>query len=89
MKEATGELSSTVITVVAIALILSLFSVILYPSLKAAIMARLYCQSSVNCTECSGGMQTCHYYDNNMEESTSTIKCDCGDDNSDETTPAS
>lgn len=34
MKEATGELSTTVITVVAIAAILSLFTVFLYPSLK-------------------------------------------------------
>ena len=33
MKEATGELSTTVITVVAIAAILSLFTVFLYPSL--------------------------------------------------------
>ncbi len=40
---------------------------------------RLYCQSSVNCTECSGGMQTCHYYDDEMKESTDTIKCECGD----------
>ena len=51
MKEATGELSNTVITVVAIAAILSLFTVFLYPSLKAAIRARTYCQSSVQCGE--------------------------------------
>ena len=38
MKEATGELSTTVITVVAIAAISSLFIIFLYPQLKASII---------------------------------------------------
>ena len=77
MKEATGELSNTVITVVAIAAILSLFTVFLYPSLKAAIRARTYCQSSVQCGTCDGGKQKCHYYNDDMSVSEDTIMCDC------------
>lgn len=74
MKEATGELSTTVITVVAIAAILSLFTVFLYPSLKAAIRARTYCAQAVNCTE-NGTTRTCHYYTDDMKMSTDTIEC--------------
>ena len=77
MKEATGELSNTVITVVAIAAILTLFTVFLYPSLKAAIRARTYCQSSVQCGACDGKTMECHYYDDNMQRSKDTITCDC------------
>ena len=77
MKEATGELSNTVITVVAIAAILSLFTVFLYPSLKAAIRARTYCQSSVQCGACSEGKMECHYYNDDMSVSEDTIMCDC------------
>ncbi len=74
MKEATGELSTTVITVVAIAAILSLFTVFLYPSLKNAIRARTYCAQAVNCVE-DNGKRRCHYYLDNMNESTNTIEC--------------
>ena len=77
MKEATGELSNTVITVVAIAAILTLFTVFLYPSLKAAIRARTYCQSSVQCGECESNKMECHYYKDDMTVSEDTIMCDC------------
>ena len=77
MKEATGELSNTVITVVAIAAILTLFTVFLYPSLRAAIRARTYCQSSVQCGACSEGKMQCHYYNDDMSVSNDTITCDC------------
>lgn len=43
MKEATGELSTTVITVVAIAAISSLFIVFLYPQLKSSIILNQAC----------------------------------------------
>lgn len=45
MKEATGELSTTVITVVAIAAISSLFIVFLYPQLKASIILNQACSN--------------------------------------------
>ena len=62
MKEATGELSTTVITVVAIAAILSLFTVFLYPSLKGAILARVHCSEAVLC-EGEGQKRKCRFYD--------------------------
>ena len=77
MKEATGELSNTVITVVAIAAILTLFTVFLYPRLKTAIMARTYCQSAVQCGTCDGGKQKCHYYNDDMTINATEIECDC------------
>ena len=43
MKEATGELSTTVITVVAIAAISTLFIVFLYPQLKASVILNQAC----------------------------------------------
>lgn len=81
MKEATGELSTTVIAVVAIAAVAAIFTAILLPSLRAQLRARTYCSAAVNCTECSGGKRTCHYYeeadDGSMAESDQTIACDC------------
>ena len=62
MKEATGELSTTVITVVAIAAVLTLFTVFLYPSLKGAILARTHCSQAGACTG-TGKERTCQFYD--------------------------
>ena len=52
MKEATGELSTTMIAVVAIAAVLTIFTVILLPYLKSQISARMHCTDAVcDCTE--------------------------------------
>lgn len=77
MKEATGELSTTVIAVVAIAAILTVFTMILLPSLKAAIRARTYCASAICPTTCENGKRTCSYYDNDMVLQEDAIVCDC------------
>ena len=81
MKEATGELSTTVITVVAIGAILTLFTVFILPSLRSTIKAGIYCESRVNCESCgSDGKQTCHYYTDNDDKvsvSQDTIDCPC------------
>jgi len=45
MKDATGELSTTVITIVAIAAISTLFLVFLYPQLKANIILNQACSN--------------------------------------------
>lgn len=75
MKEATGELSTTVITVVAIAAILSLFTVFLYPSLKGAILARVHCSEAVQC-EGTGANRKCRYYEEDgITLSTTEITC--------------
>ena len=77
MKEATGELSTTVIAIVAIAAVLTIFTVWLLPAMRSSIRAKTYCASSVNCTACSNGQQTCNYYNDDMTISNNTIVCDC------------
>lgn len=80
MKEATGELSTTVIAVVAIAAVLGIFTAFLLPSLRASLRAKTYCSSATNCTACQDGKQTCSYYieeDGQFTMSDDTIQCDC------------
>ena len=77
MKEATGELSTTVIAVVAIAAVLTIFTVWLLPAMRASIRAKTYCSSSVNCTACVNGQQTCNYYNDDMTINATPITCDC------------
>ncbi|MBE6155908.1 MAG: hypothetical protein E7164_04045 [Firmicutes bacterium] len=81
MKEATGELSTTVIAVVAIAAVLTIFVTFLLPSLRAGLRARTYCSQSVDCSACTGGKQQCYYYeeqaDGSLQVSTNPITCDC------------
>ncbi len=81
MKEATGELSTTVIAVVAIAAVLAIFTAFLLPSLRASLRARTYCSSSVGCTACVDGKRECHYNvendDGTITVSDDTIECDC------------
>ena len=91
MKEATGELSTTVITVVAIAAIAGIFTVWLLPTLRTTIKAKTYCSAAVQCGPCvvdstGKGKMDCHYYiDNNSNSNTTSgmdispdiIKCDC------------
>lgn len=74
MKEATGELSTTVITVVAIAAILSLFTVFLYPQLKGAILARIHCAEAVAC-EGTGNDRKCRFYDDEITLNEIVITC--------------
>ena len=57
MKEATGELSTTMIAVVAIAAVLTIFTVILLPYLKGQISARMHCTDAV--CDCQEGEKTC------------------------------
>ena len=88
MKEATGELSTTVIAVVAIGLIATLFATVVLPLIRRQINASVYCASAVNC-DCSqgnGDVCECHYYiesDNEagMVLSTDTIQCPNKDGN--------
>jgi hypothetical protein len=70
MKEATGELSTTVIAVVAIAAVLTIFTTLLLPYLKSSITSRMHCSDASNCT-CpeDGGRCTC-YYDEYNEDGT-------------------
>ena len=80
MKEATGELSTTVIAVVAIGLIATLFATIVLPMIRTQIDAGIHCAAAVNC-ECAEGANTCtcQYYEEDDEGhsvlSENTIVC--------------
>lgn len=76
MKEASGELSMTAITVVAIAAIGGVFTVLVYPRIKANIVAQTKCVNKYNCSTCEGGQHTCQVVgeDGSIE---SGITCPC------------
>lgn len=82
MKEATGELSTTVIAVVAIAAIATLFVTVLLPMLRGQIKARTMCATAV-CGACDVTSKTasCQYQetDDSGAVSISTITCACQD----------
>ena len=60
MKEATGELNMTVITVVAIAAVAAFFYAFVWPQIKKNIEANTYC-ASATCSTCtdSGTKKVC------------------------------
>ncbi len=76
MKEASGELSMTAITVVAIAAIAGVFTAIIYPRIKANIVAQTTCATKTNCGACSGGKQTCQSYKDDGTLENITCPCD-------------
>ena len=77
MKEATGELNMTVITVVAIAAVGVFFYALIWPAIQANLLAQTHCSSAVSCTDNGDGKtQTCHYYENDGSMSTNTIQCE-------------
>lgn len=74
MKEATGELNMTVVTVVAIAAVAAFFYAFIWPSIKSTIMAQSICANGqnyttgtsgqagyVNCGTPNNGQYTCSY----------------------------
>ena len=77
MKEATGELNMTVVTVVAIAAVGAFFYAVIWPSIKGNLLAQTHCSSAVQCTDPdANGKMTCHYYDESGQLSKDTIECD-------------
>ena len=71
MKEATGELNMTVITVVAIAAIAAFFYAFVWPVLRNNIQNAQKCASAI-CNDCSGTVCSCYYIDG---DETQEIKC--------------
>lgn len=59
MKEATGELNMTVVTVVAIAAVAAFFYAFVWPGIQASIKASTYCASA----NCEADNKNCTYYD--------------------------
>ena len=76
MKEATGELNMTVVTVVAIAAVAAFFYAVIWPSIKGNLLAQTHCASAIQCTNCDEKKCTCKYYEDDGTVSTNTIECD-------------
>ncbi len=72
MKEATGELNMTVVTVVAIAAVAAFFYAFVWPSIKTNILNSTKCSSTTSCT-CTGKTCKCTYMDENNQ--TQEITC--------------
>ena len=78
MKEASGELSMTAITVVAIAAIAGVFTTLIYPRIKNNIVAQTKCANKFNCTggEDGKGTQTCQVFKDD-QKTLEEIQCPC------------
>ena len=79
MKEATGELNMTVITVIAIAAIGVIFYTLVWPLIKNNISQSTKCANAI-CDECAGTSKTtsCTYYDYSGDTAKTTdITCPC------------
>lgn len=72
MKEATGELNMTVITVVAIAAIAAFFYAFVWPAIKGNINNSTRCANAI-CSCETGTTCDCAYIDEDGKET--TIKC--------------
>ena len=73
MKEATGELNMTVVTVVAIEAIAAFFYAFVWPKIKESINSSTKCSSAICPSSCkTGGICNCTYYG---ESSSETIRC--------------
>ena len=78
MKEASGELSMTAITVVAIGAIVVLFSTLVLPNLKAGISSNANCSQKFDCdsTQKKGSKQKCSYCKNEDCSDIGTVYCE-------------
>lgn len=76
MKEATGELNMTVITVVAIAAVGVFFYALIWPAIQANLLAQTHCSSAIQCTNCDEKKCECKYYEDDGSVSKGTIQCD-------------
>ena len=68
MKEATGELNMTVVTVVAIAAIAAFFYAFVWPSIKNSINSSTKCSSAICPATCTSGVCQCTYYEGSSSE---------------------
>ena len=84
MKEASGELNMTVITVVAIAAIGAFFYIFVWPQLQGNITRSTMCSNVLSCEACGADNKaSCQYqeYDKDGKpiNGTKTITCPCND----------
>lgn len=80
MKEATGELNMTVVTVVAIAAVAAFFYAFVWPGIKASIESNTHCANAICPSTCTGDTCTCTYID----ESNNTQQVTCPNANASE-----
>ena len=74
MKEATGELNMTVVTVVAIAAVAAFFYAFVWPGIRASITNSTRCANAVNCN-CNGDTCTCNPLNDDGSVAGETINC--------------
>lgn len=76
MKEATGELNMTVVTVVAIAAVAAFFYAFVWPGIKSSIEANTYC-AMAQCGTCkdNGTQRECDCTATKDDGTTWTGKC--------------
>lgn len=67
MKEATGELNMTVITVVAIAAVAAFFYALVWPAIKNSINRETHCSAAYGCND---DRSKCYYQDDKGKEQT-------------------
>ena len=72
MKEATGELSTTMIAVVAIAAVLTIFTVVLLPYLRSSLRSRLHCADATCSADCVDATCPCTYINENGDSESVT-----------------
>ena len=75
MKEATGELNMTVVTVVAIAAIGAFFYAFVWPAIQASIKQSTRCSNAVGCDCSAEDTCQCSYYLDDGTISTEKITC--------------
>ena len=73
MKEATGELNMTVVTVVAIAAVAAFFYAFIWPTIKNNLQNTTKCNAAVCPTDCTNDVCTCTYV--KEDGSTEEVKC--------------
>lgn len=76
MKEATGELNMTVVTVVAIAAVAAFFYAFVWPAVRINIINSTKCASAINCVpETAGKTVKCDYLDEDGKIAAEPIIC--------------
>lgn len=73
MKEATGELNMTVVTVVAIAAVAAFFYAFVWPAIKDSISSATKCSNAICPATCVSGVCQCVHYDSSG--TSETINC--------------
>lgn len=77
MKEATGELNATVVTVIAVAAFAAFFFSYLWPLISDTIDLNQKCGAAI-CDECADGFCTCYMsddYDKNSPDESKSFQC--------------